>query len=122
MRKVPLMVGLFLFPGVAGARSVDLSIPLSAGPSHLHSHVEGGARYIDAPGPRRVAVPVTRRSAAGQAVDLAGRFLGIGRGHYDGHLSDPTTGAYLEPFGEAYRQASPVGRGLAPQGETLGIN
>lgn len=70
-----------------------------------------------APLPRAMASPALRRMTAGRIVDFAKRFLPLGEGA-PGH--DPVTGAVIGAFGPAYRNASLVGHGLAPPGETVG--
>jgi len=63
------------------------------------------------------ATPATRRTTVGKIVDFAKQFLPLGESR-PGH--DSVTGASIGQFGPAYQNASLVGHGLAPPGETVG--
>jgi len=86
-------------------------VPPSNGPS------AGSGHWEPAPMPRPMAAPPLRRTTIGRIVDFGRQFLPVGNGA-PGH--DPTTGTPISAFGPAYQDASLVGHGRAPPGETIG--
>lgn len=107
------------------ARGFSTVLPLQIGMSasieehHAVTTAKPAAgQWEPAPLPRAMAAPPIRRLTAGKIVDFARQFLPGGGGGAVNH--DPTTGTPIGAFGAAYQNASLVGHGLAPPGETVG--
>lgn len=108
-------------PGPAEARGfstvlpfhVDIPLPATRAPQGEH----GAPSWEPAPVPHAMAAPPLRRTTIGKLVDFGKQFLPLGNGA-PGH--DPVTGTQLGAFGPAYQDASLVGHGRAPPGETVG--
>ncbi|MFC0502668.1 hypothetical protein [Asaia krungthepensis] len=115
---MPASSGVCMARGFSTVLPLHVEVPSTASPASRGSPSEAGSvQWEPAPLPRAMAAPPIRRTTAGKAVDFVKQFLPIGEGT-SGH--DPVTGAAIGAFGPAYQNASLVGHGLAPPGETVG--
>ncbi|GBQ97848.1 hypothetical protein ACFFGF_08270 [Asaia lannensis] len=110
-----------LLPGSVEARGFSTMLPFHVDvPSVASKEPEGkhgASRWEPAPVPHAMAAPPLRRTTIGKLVDFGKQFLPLGNGA-PGH--DPVTGTPIGAFGPAYQDASLVGHGRAPPGETVG--
>lgn len=114
----PAGTTICLARGFSTVLPLRVEMPSTATPTPSKTPLPSGAVHWEpAPLPRAMAAPATRRTTAGKIVDFAKQFLPLGEGR-PGH--DPVTGASIGQFGPAYRNASLVGHGFAPPGETVG--
>lgn len=116
-----LVVVMLLVPATTFARGFSTVLPLTVSPSAQGSISAANAgRYVDAPvaNVARYVYAAPKRTTAGKITDMMRRFLSVGGGGPITH--EPATGTPIGQFGEAYTYASPVGRGMSSQEQTVG--